>query len=162
VVDQDCHDGSSRDRGVPRECFDPADVELFHTAANREEILRSRVLSTRVAGRAIARAARQPRVWLQASTATIYAHRYDSPNDEHSGMDGFRFTYPDWRGAARDLCRQSTVARERAGAAGDAGAPPNHASDGCGRVTVAVSRRCRSRASAARPGPDGYQIVWTG
>ena len=92
-------------------------VNCRYTAANREEILRSRVLSTRVAGRAIARAARQPRVWLQASTATIYAHRYDSPNDEHSGMDGFRFTYPDWRGAARDLCRQSTVARERAGAA---------------------------------------------
>jgi uncharacterized protein (TIGR01777 family) len=27
-------------------------------------------------------------VWLQASTATIYAHRYDSPNDEHSGILG--------------------------------------------------------------------------
>jgi uncharacterized protein (TIGR01777 family) len=27
-------------------------------------------------------------VWLQASTATIYAHRYDSANDEHSGMLG--------------------------------------------------------------------------
>jgi NAD dependent epimerase/dehydratase family enzyme len=44
-------------------------VNCRYTAANREEILRSRVLSTRVAGRAIARAARQPRVWLQASTA---------------------------------------------------------------------------------------------
>jgi uncharacterized protein (TIGR01777 family) len=27
-------------------------------------------------------------VWLQASTATIYAHRYDSPNDEYSGILG--------------------------------------------------------------------------
>ena len=27
-------------------------------------------------------------MWLQASTATIYAHRYDSPNDEHSGILG--------------------------------------------------------------------------
>jgi hypothetical protein len=25
---------------------------------------------------------------------------------------GFRFKYPDWRGAARDLCHQSTAARE--------------------------------------------------
>jgi hypothetical protein len=27
-------------------------------------------------------------VWLQASTATIYAHRYDSPNDEATGVLG--------------------------------------------------------------------------
>ena len=33
-------------------------------------------------------AARKPHVWLQASTATIYAHRYDSPNDEYSGILG--------------------------------------------------------------------------
>jgi uncharacterized protein len=63
-------------------------VNCRYTAANREEILQSRVLSTRVVGQAIARAARQPRVWLQASTATIYAHRYDSPNDELSGILG--------------------------------------------------------------------------
>jgi hypothetical protein len=46
------------------------------------------VLSTRLVGQAIATAARKPRVWLQASTATIYAHRFDSPNDEHSGILG--------------------------------------------------------------------------
>ena len=63
-------------------------VNCRYGAANREEILESRVLSTRVVGQAIARAARPPRVWLQASTATIYAHRYDSPNDEHSGILG--------------------------------------------------------------------------
>ena len=33
-------------------------------------------------------AARPPRVWLQASTATIYAHRYDAPNDEATGILG--------------------------------------------------------------------------
>jgi uncharacterized protein (TIGR01777 family) len=41
-----------------------------------------------VVGQAIAAATRKPRVWLQASTATIYAHRYDAPNDEHSGILG--------------------------------------------------------------------------
>ena len=46
------------------------------------------MLSTRIVGQAIARAVRQPRVWLQASTATIYAHRYDGPNDERSGILG--------------------------------------------------------------------------
>ena len=65
-------------------------VNCRYTAANREEILESRVLSTRVVGQAIARAARPPRVWLQASTATIYAHRYDGPNDEHTGILGGR------------------------------------------------------------------------
>ncbi len=63
-------------------------VNCRYTAANREEILQSRVLSTNVVGQAIAMAARKPRVWLQASTATIYSHRYDSPNDEHSGILG--------------------------------------------------------------------------
>jgi uncharacterized protein (TIGR01777 family) len=46
------------------------------------------VLSTRVVGEAIARATRPPRVWLQASMATIYAHRYDTANDEYSGILG--------------------------------------------------------------------------
>ena len=63
-------------------------VNCRYGPANREEILRSRVLSTRVVGEAVARAARPPRVWLQASTATIYAHRYDAPNDEHTGVLG--------------------------------------------------------------------------
>jgi NAD dependent epimerase/dehydratase family enzyme len=30
---------------------------------------------------------------------------------------GFTVTYPDWRGAARDLCRQSTIGRDNALAA---------------------------------------------
>ena len=39
-------------------------------------------------GEAIAGAERPPRVWLQTSTATIYAHRYDAPNDEATGILG--------------------------------------------------------------------------
>ncbi len=63
-------------------------VNCRYTEANRDEIMQSRVLSTRVVGQAIAAAACKPRVWLQASTATIYAHRYDHPNDEYSGILG--------------------------------------------------------------------------
>jgi uncharacterized protein (TIGR01777 family) len=63
-------------------------VNCRYTAANRKEILDSHVLSTRVVGQAIAQARHPPRVWLQASTATIYAHRYDAPNDETSGLVG--------------------------------------------------------------------------
>jgi uncharacterized protein (TIGR01777 family) len=65
-------------------------VNCRYSAAHREEILQSRVRSTRVVGQAIAQAACPPRVWLQASTATIYAHRYDRPNDERTGILGGR------------------------------------------------------------------------
>ena len=63
-------------------------VNCRYNAANRREIVDSRVKSTRAVGEAIARAARPPGVWLQASTATIYAHRYDAPNDEATGLIG--------------------------------------------------------------------------
>ena len=63
-------------------------VNCRYHAANRREILESRVRSTQAVGVAVARAVHPPRLWLQASTATIYAHRYDRPNDEHSGVLG--------------------------------------------------------------------------
>jgi uncharacterized protein (TIGR01777 family) len=63
-------------------------VNCRYTPKNRQEILESRVTATRVLGEAISQAKRPPRVWLQASTATIYAHRYDAPNDEASGQAG--------------------------------------------------------------------------
>jgi uncharacterized protein (TIGR01777 family) len=63
-------------------------VNCRYTPKNRQEILESRVTATRVLGDAISQALRPPRVWLQASTATIYAHRYDAPNDEASGQTG--------------------------------------------------------------------------
>ena len=63
-------------------------VNCRYNAANRREILQSRVLSTRVVGEAICHAAHPPRAWLQASTATIYAHRYDEANDERTGVLG--------------------------------------------------------------------------
>jgi uncharacterized protein (TIGR01777 family) len=63
-------------------------VNCRYDAENRRAIKESRTESTRVLGEAIARAERPPRVWLQASTATIYAHRYDAPNDERTGILG--------------------------------------------------------------------------
>jgi uncharacterized protein (TIGR01777 family) len=63
-------------------------VNCRYTRKNREEILQSRVVSVKAVGQAIARASRSPAVWLQASTATIYAHRYDAANDESTGIIG--------------------------------------------------------------------------
>jgi uncharacterized protein len=63
-------------------------VNCRYTPQNRREILESRVDSTRVIGEAIAAARHPPRVWLQATTATIYAHRFDAPNDDRTGVIG--------------------------------------------------------------------------
>jgi len=63
-------------------------VNCRYTAENRKIIKDSRVKSTRVVGDAIAQAWKPPRVWLQASTATIYAHRFDAANDEATGIIG--------------------------------------------------------------------------
>jgi uncharacterized protein (TIGR01777 family) len=63
-------------------------VDCRYSAANLGEMMASRVDSTRAVGAAIAAAARPPRVWLQMSTATIYAHRFDAPNDEATGRIG--------------------------------------------------------------------------
>jgi uncharacterized protein (TIGR01777 family) len=63
-------------------------VNCRYNETNRREIMESRVDSTRVVGKAIARAVSPPRVWLQMSTATIYAHRLDAPNDERTGVIG--------------------------------------------------------------------------
>src|SRR5947207_1722488 len=63
-------------------------VNCRYTDHNRRVIMDSRVKSTEVVGKAIIQAYAPPRVWLQASTATIYAHRYDASNDERSGVLG--------------------------------------------------------------------------
>ncbi|WP_067138039.1 TIGR01777 family oxidoreductase [Microtetraspora malaysiensis] len=63
-------------------------VNCRYTAANLRAMMDSRVHSTRVVGEAIAAAARPPRVWLQMSTATVYSHRFDAPNDEATGVLG--------------------------------------------------------------------------
>lgn len=63
-------------------------VNCRYTEENRRQIMDSRVNSTRAVGEAIANAANPPKVWLQMSTATIYAHRFDAANDEATGIIG--------------------------------------------------------------------------
>jgi hypothetical protein len=63
-------------------------VNCRYTTENLAAMLSSRVDSTRVVGEAIAAASRPPATWLQMSTATIYAHRYDASNLEADGILG--------------------------------------------------------------------------
>ncbi|WP_295837234.1 DUF1731 domain-containing protein [uncultured Microbacterium sp.] len=66
-------------------------VSCRYTDANRDEILRSRVETTRELHTAVSAADRAPRVWMNASTATIYRHETEHGNDETDGVvgDGF-------------------------------------------------------------------------
>ncbi|MHB8635778.1 MAG: TIGR01777 family oxidoreductase [Fimbriimonadaceae bacterium] len=63
-------------------------VNCRYNPANLKEMMDSRVASTTIVGQAIAQAKRPPKVWLQAATATIYAQRFDAPNDEITGIIG--------------------------------------------------------------------------
>jgi uncharacterized protein (TIGR01777 family) len=79
------------------EAFDGADVcinlagrsvNCRYTDANRREIYESRIRSTHLLGQVIAASQAPPRVWLNASTATIYRHALDRPMDEETGELG--------------------------------------------------------------------------
>ena len=61
-------------------------VNCRYNQENRRQIMDSRVNSTKVLGEAISQSKNPPKVWLQSSTATIYAHRFDAPNDEITGI----------------------------------------------------------------------------
>ncbi len=67
-------------------------VNCRYTAANRAEILRSRVDTTEALGAAIAAAKNPPALWINSSTATIYRHAEDRPQTERSGELGTGFS----------------------------------------------------------------------
>src|ERR1051326_4735975 len=97
----------SRTNGVPWADLDKAvdgadvvinlagrSVDCRYGEAHKREILESRVDTTRAVGEAIGRAKNPPHVWLQMSTATIYSHRFDAANDEHTGViDGAHWPF---------------------------------------------------------------------
>ncbi|MEY2848104.1 MAG: hypothetical protein RI885_769 [Actinomycetota bacterium] len=66
-------------------------VNCRYGAANRAEILRSRVETTRQLAAAIRACPSPPRLWVNSSTATIYRHAHDRPQTESTGEigDGF-------------------------------------------------------------------------
>ena len=63
-------------------------VNCRATPNNCRQMINSRVLSTRVIGEAIKECDKPPTVWMNSSTATIYRHRFDQPNDEATGLYG--------------------------------------------------------------------------
>jgi uncharacterized protein (TIGR01777 family) len=63
-------------------------VNCRYTAANRRSIYDSRIQSTRLLGEVIASLKQAPRIWLNASTATIYRHALDREMNETDGELG--------------------------------------------------------------------------
>jgi uncharacterized protein len=78
-------------------------VGCRYTDRNRDEILRSRVETTRALREAIAAAERPPSLWLNASTATIYRYALDRPQTESSGEIGTGFSVDVARSWEREL-----------------------------------------------------------
>ena len=91
-------------------------VNCRYGPKNRAEISNSRVDSTRAIGQAILQARRPPAVWLQASTATIYEHRFNAANDEFTGiLGGAEPNAPDtWRFSIDVATAWENAAREEA------------------------------------------------
>jgi uncharacterized protein len=66
-------------------------VNCRYTEKNKKEILDSRVDAVKVLGQAIRQCTAPPSLWINASSATIYRHAMDQPQDEYSTEfhDGF-------------------------------------------------------------------------
>lgn len=124
------------DRSAMRRVIDGADllvnlagksVNCRYGPANRAEILRSRVETTRALADAVESAAQPPPVWFNASTATIYRHAEDRPMTESTGELGQGFSVGvarAWEEAffERDLAATRRVALRTAIVLGDGSA----------------------------------------
>jgi len=76
-------------------------VNCRYTEKNKRELHNSRIGPTRLLHQAIAGLANPPRVWLNASTATIYRHALDRPMDEATGEIGGDERISPWRRAPK-------------------------------------------------------------
>lgn len=73
-------------------------VDCRYHEANRQEILTSRTGSVRILGEALRRIAKPPALWLQMSTATIYAHTFGPAHAEDGILGGDEAAAPStWR-----------------------------------------------------------------
>lgn len=73
-------------------------VNCRYNDANKAAIYSSRLESTHLIGKVIQACNIKPNVWLNAASATIYAHSLDKPNTEANGVIGTGFSV--------DVCQQ--------------------------------------------------------
>jgi uncharacterized protein (TIGR01777 family) len=73
-------------------------VNCRYNEKNREEIIASRTVPTRLLNKVIAEMANPPKLWINVTSATIYRHAEDHPQDEYTGEIGYGFSI--------DVCKQ--------------------------------------------------------
>jgi uncharacterized protein len=73
-------------------------VNCRYNKANREEIISSRIIPTTLLGDVISKMENPPKLWINITSATIYRHAEDHPQDEETGDIGYGFSI--------DVCKQ--------------------------------------------------------
>jgi len=73
-------------------------VNCKYTEKNKKEIISSRVNPTILLGKAISKLKSPPELWINITSATIYRHAEDRPQDEETGDIGYGFSI--------DVCRK--------------------------------------------------------
>lgn len=67
-------------------------VNCRYNDKNKDEIMNSRIKTTKLLGEAISACNHPPKVWINSSTATIYRHAEDRPMTEEDGEIGSGFS----------------------------------------------------------------------
>jgi len=67
-------------------------VDCRYSAKNKAEIYSSRLDATGALGKAITNCKTPPKLWINAASATIYAHSLQGPNSESTGIIGSGFS----------------------------------------------------------------------
>jgi len=67
-------------------------VDCRYNDENKRLIYSTRLDATRVLGKAVTECNRPPKLWINASSATIYRHSLDKEMDEHAGEIGSGFS----------------------------------------------------------------------
>ncbi len=67
-------------------------VNCHYTPKNKAEIIASRVLPTELLGQVIHDLFEPPKLWINVTSATIYCHAEDNPQDEETGEIGNGFS----------------------------------------------------------------------
>jgi uncharacterized protein (TIGR01777 family) len=86
-------------------------VNCRYTEANKKEIISSRVVPTRLLGSVIEQLQNPPKLWINITSATIYRHAEDRPQDEEYGEIGDGFSIEvcqKWEGAFFDTATPNT------------------------------------------------------
>lgn len=73
-------------------------VNCRYNQKNKAEIFASRLLPTALLGNVIAKLNMPPKLWINITSATIYRHAEDLPQDEDTGEIGYGFSV--------DVCKQ--------------------------------------------------------